>query len=124
MSPHEAKLKCLKRALRNTTAHPAYVRWENGEITGVACKLCGNPISLRGRNLPAYREIAVQFDDGSNYITPLCAGCLSKGLGLADLEAIYCDDIKALALEGEEIGEEMYWRPWVERVPVSYRSVE
>ncbi len=118
------KVAALERAAAKKSPYPAYIRWEGHQISGVACKLCGNPISLRGQPTPAYREIEISFNDGSKHVTPLCATCRDRGVAAPALDAIYCDDMKALAIEEEHLGRTvMKWEMWADRTPVGYRSI-
>lgn len=116
------KLRALERAKKTSSPFPAYIRWEKGAAVDVACKRCGDPLTRGGRRLPHFQEVRLQFDDGSSHDTMLCTKC-SAGLDAKDLEALYCDDMKALAIEEETVGEVMRWDMWADRIPTSYRNL-
>lgn len=123
MTSIEAKLKALSRAKTAHTPYPAYIRWEDGKAADTACKLCGDPLTRGGTKLPSYKEIMIFFDDKSTHASPLCLKCRDAGISLPMLERIYCDDMKALAIEEEATQTLMRWEMWVDRVPVGYRSL-
>lgn len=117
------KLDALVRAAKSSSPYPAYIRWENGVAADTACKRCGNPLTRGGAQLPAYSEIHIEFDDGSSHISPICRPCRDKGLDGKALEEVYCDDMKALAIEEETTRTLMHWEMWKDRIPVGYRSL-
>lgn len=123
MTLTEHKLEALVRAAKHSSPYPAYIRWENGVAADTACKRCGNPLTQGGRQLPLYAEISIEFDDGSSHISPLCTSCRAKGLDGVALEEVYCDDMKALAIEEEATKTLMRWEMWKDRIPVGYRSL-
>jgi hypothetical protein len=75
------------------------------------CKVCGTKIGedFRGAflRLPNYCEIKMQFIDGTNHVTNLCAECLGRGVteDLAMLSAMYDADMALMVREVPELAE-------------------
>jgi hypothetical protein len=86
----------------------------------VYCKICGAKIQFLTPHPDhqdrlvltcgsSYREIALEFDNGSAHITPICSDCLRGNLDRTTLlELYYADSIQFSVEEGAGLGE----APW------------
>ncbi len=103
-----------------------YIDWHKtipGVITAVYCKGCGTQIKGLNKDkslIPFwnYREMTIEFDDGSAHMTPICVKCLTKDKD--NLEAIYISDLEEL--DKQEDGENKEaWDGYLRRVPSKVR---
>ncbi len=113
-----AKQRAAKRA-----PVPGFIVYENGMVQSIHCKLCDVAIKeqredpnweqtreIRGQiikykrliphSLSDYREITIQFNDGSAHVTSICAPCLSS-LDGGKLERLYQGDLAQWLYEAE-----------------------
>ena len=99
-----------------------YVDWHPdipGLITAIYCKGCGTQIKGLNKDrllIPYwnYREIEIEFDDGSSHLTPICNIC-EKVKGKDNLEAIYIADLDEF--DRTEDNDENVWDLYLDRVP-------
>lgn len=120
-----------------------YISYKKGQITAVHCRCCGCDIKrliederpLRTRRqgnltvvtklavlatLPNYREVTVQFDDGSTHVMNLCADC-GKDLNLRTLEHMYAVDVLMMDRECSVLSLASFpWELWSTRKPKSW----
>ena len=104
-----------------------YIVMQYGQIWEVKCKGCGTTIKkmvphdafsvsekVNGRTivrerlilapLPSYREVLMEFDDGSKHVTPMCVDCSTKMTNDANMrEQAYAADVKQWSSEGLRI---------------------
>lgn len=120
----------------------SYITLEKGQIAEVRCKVCQTPIKkfvehdvpttlakVKGQTilgqklllaeLPAYREVAIAFEDGSRHVTSLCAtDALRVQADPSMLQAVYDADVAQWESEGIEVSEQARTR-----VPVSVTKI-
>lgn len=111
-----------------------YITEDRSGITEVRCKCCGalikkllpdskgeqierreDRVVVRERlvltTLPNYREVEIEFDDGSKHITPCCADCANH-LDEELIEAMYAADLDRWQKEA------MDWDHMARRKPI------
>jgi hypothetical protein len=99
-----------------------YIKRKDGKVHSIQCKMCGATIAdtvertigfevnRRGERirvvnrqltyLPNYREIKIEFDDGSSHVTNGCANCLSEKLHPSILDEMHHADRTLASDEG------------------------
>ena len=104
-------------------AAPAYMQWQDKNVSTAVCKCCGARIMLDGQRLPQYAEIMLSFNDRSAHVTNLCKTCRSSGLSLDTLDALYCADLLVLAAEEEMQDVLMRWELMATRKVIGFKEV-
>ena len=98
--------------------------------TAALCRRCGTPVMKRQRlrgvfvmqALPSYREVTVEFDDGSANVMSLCGKCAHEVRMYAtveELEWMYCADLKSWNNTGPMTLSN--WNAWGRRKPVGVK---
>ena len=122
---HKNKLKKRKDKIKHNKHNRGFIdRDNNGAITAVYCKGCGEKIkglNDRWQLFPYgnYTEMTIEFDNNSAHVTPMCKKCVS-GKTEEDLEAIYVADLEEFDRE-EDIqpsGNDAIWdKVYFARIP-------
>ncbi len=121
--PYKAKLKTRKNKIKNNKHNRKYIDRHPtipNFITAVYCKGCGTQIKgLNSEGLlfeySSYREMLIEFDNGSSHLTPICRGCTSTKTK-DDLEAMYISDLEEFDIEDDGRNEKV-WDMYLGRKP-------
>jgi hypothetical protein len=120
---YKDKLKNRRDKIKNNKGYRKYIKRHPDNpnfITAVYCKGCGTQIKgLNSDNILIpywnYREMTIEFNDGSAHMTPACVHCMNiKDKDV--LEAIYISDLEEFDIEDDGKNEKA-WDVYLDRIP-------
>jgi hypothetical protein len=123
---YKDKLNERKDKIKNNSYYRKYVDRipdNPSVIIAIYCKGCGTQIkglkNVMGSSVLMpywnYREITIEFDNGSAHMTPICRKC-EKTTSKEALEAMYIADLEELELE-DDGKDEKVWDVYLNRKP-------
>ena len=110
------KIKDNKHYRKYIERHPQNMQF----LTAVYCKGCGTQIKGLNKDntlIPFwnYREMTIEFDNGTAHTTPTCVKC-DGTKSEEDLEAIYIADLEEFDFEDDD-SSDIIWDRYLERIP-------
>jgi len=117
------KLKARKDKIKNNRGYRKYIDRHPtipNLLTAVYCKGCGSQIKgLNSENMLVpywnYREMTIEFNDGSAHMTPICVQCMNIN-DKDTLEAMYISDLEEFDIDDDGKNENV-WDVFLERIP-------
>ncbi len=126
--PYQAELAIRKAKIKHNKYNRKYVKRHPtipNFITAVYCKGCGTQIKgLNSENTLVpywnYREITIEFDNGSAHMTPACIKCANVS-NKENLEAMYVADLEEFDIE-DDGADAKIWNVYLDRIPTKIRK--
>ncbi len=131
VKPHAKRLKDKKDLIKHNKHYQKYIDRHAtipNFVTAVYCKGCGTQIKGLNKDnslIPFwnYREITLEFDNGSAHMTPICVKCMNVS-GEEDLEAMYVADLEEFDIEDDTGSNTKMWDIYLDRIPKKRKKVK